>query len=496
MLQGDGSFDSEGKKEENKLDFRYHNTDKELINQFCRDIEKVFGYSPKKNSQSPSTGTKTRYYIQLPAVIGRIISIITNHLSRKWITKEENLDHYIGALVADEGHVSPSEPKIFISNTDDDILKNCKEGLKEFKIDSKVNRNQKKLYIRGRRNLEKFLEKIPLFSTRKHQALIDLLERHYRGEDKGSIKKEKEILKNIQSESRELKQIAQETGLKPPVVKYHLKSLREKEYAEKIVRGISERPRKKTYYAAQENISDTFYSEIGEKAIGEAHTSTVGSVNQIQYDGYVYDILNTQNQNFALDNRIIVHNSTRAKTVDRLYDRNYIEDKPIKVTDLGLAIIDTLEDYCSNVISEELTREFEEKMEEIREGNNTREEVLGEARDELGDILGKFKDNQKQIGAELVNTIDAERERRRTLGECQECEDGMLRMIKSNGSKFVGCSNYPDCENTYPLPNNGNIEPKGSTCDECGTPEIKVTRNKGKNYEMCIYPDCSKKDDW
>ena len=188
--------------------------------------------------------------------------------------------------------------------------------------------------------------------------------------------------------------------------------------------------------------------------------------------------------------------ATRAQTVDRLYNRNYIEDKPINVTDLGLAIIDTLEDYCSNVISEELTREFEDKMDEIQEGDNTREEVLGEARDELGDILGKFKDNQKQIGAELVNTIDAERERRRQLGECQECDDGILRMIKANGSKFVGCSNYPDCENTFPLPNNGNIEPKGSTCDECGNPEIKVTRNKGKNYEMCIFPDCPTKDDW
>jgi len=79
-----------------------------------------------------------------------------------------------------------------------------------------------------------------------------------------------------------------------------------------------------------------------------------------------------------------------------LYNRNYIEDQPINVTDLGLAIIDTLEDYCSNVVSEELTREFEDKMDEISEGANTREEVLGEARKELGDILEKFKDNQKR----------------------------------------------------------------------------------------------------
>lgn len=188
--------------------------------------------------------------------------------------------------------------------------------------------------------------------------------------------------------------------------------------------------------------------------------------------------------------------ATRAQTVDRLYDRNYIEEQPIQVTDLGLTIIDTLEGYCSEIVSEELTREFEDKMDEIRDQKNTKEEVLGEARDELGKTLEKFKEKQKEIGAELVKTIDQERKRRRQLGECQECDDGILRMIKSNGSRFVGCSNYPDCENTYPLPNNGSIEPVGETCDECGTPKIKVNRKKGKNYSMCIDPDCPTKDDW
>ncbi len=193
--------------------------------------------------------------------------------------------------------------------------------------------------------------------------------------------------------------------------------------------------------------------------------------------------------------------ATRASTIDRLYNRNYIENEPIEVTPLGLTIVSTLEDHCGEIVSEDLTREFEEKMEKIQEGDQTRQEVLEEAEKHLGDVLGKFKSQEKEIGAELVDTIDADRKRRRTLGPCQVCEedgreDGMLRIIKSNGNRFVGCSNYPDCENTYPLPRNGDIKSLDETCEECGTPKIYVDRKNGKNYSMCVNPDCSTKDDW
>ncbi|MFB6145469.1 MAG: DNA topoisomerase I [Candidatus Nanohaloarchaea archaeon] len=196
-----------------------------------------------------------------------------------------------------------------------------------------------------------------------------------------------------------------------------------------------------------------------------------------------------------LEKRELGTKATRAQVVDRLYNRNFIDDDPIEVTDLGLAVVKTLEKYCADVLSEELTREFEQKMEQIREEKASREEVLEEARDELGEILEEFKEKQKEIGAELVETIDEERKRRRQLGPCDEC-DGTLRIIKTKKGRFVGCSNYPDCENTYPLPRSGNIEALNETCDECGTPRIRVERKKKKSYEMCINPDCATKDDW
>lgn len=497
MLEGDGSLDIEGKKKENKLDFRYHNTEKELVNQFRRDVESIFRFRPEIKCEPPSTGDLDRYYVRLPAVIGRIMSIITENLSRKWIMKQDRGSHYVGALLADEGHVSNSEPKIFISNTDKGILQNCSEILLSKGIDSKINMSQKKIYIRGRRNLEKFLEEIPIFSTRKHQALIDLLERHYKfGGEESSLMKQKKILSKVQEKPRTLKDISEGLEMSESAVKHQLYNLRDKGYVEKKIEGISERPRKIILYESTEPISETFFSELDEKAFGEAHTAEVGSVNEVKYSGYVYDILDTENNNFILDNRTVVHNSTRAQTVDRLYDRNYIENQPIEVTDLGLVIVETLEEYSPDLVSEELTREFEKKMESIRQEKESREEVLDEAQDKLIETLTGFREHQKEIGKKLVETIDQERQRRRQLGPCDQCEDGTLRMIKKGGSRFVGCSNYPDCENTYPLPNNGDIESTDEICDECNTPKIFVDRDKGKNYKMCIKVSCPTKDNW
>ena len=202
-----------------------------------------------------------------------------------------------------------------------------------------------------------------------------------------------------------------------------------------------------------------------------------------------------------LEKRDLGTKATRAQIVDRLYNRDYIENDPIEVTKLGLSIVNVLEKYCEEVISQDLTRDFEEKMQNIRDGKNSRPEVLSEAENNLGKVLREFKEKQKEIGAELVETIDAERNRKRKLGPCDKCEeesreDGILQIIKNNGSRFVGCTNYPDCENTYPLPNNGTINSSDKECETCGKPMIFVERKNNKDYSMCIDPDCASKDDW
>ncbi len=197
-----------------------------------------------------------------------------------------------------------------------------------------------------------------------------------------------------------------------------------------------------------------------------------------------------------LEKRNLGTKATRAQIVDRLYNRNFIDNEPIEVTELGLAVVDTLENHCPDVLSEELTRKFEEKMEAIKNGEETSEEVIEEAREELEEILETFKKLEKEIGAELVEAVDIHREKKRQLGPCDQCDDGTLRIIKTKKGRFVGCSNYPDCENSFPLPGQGKIESLDEKCDECHTPRIKVIRKGKRPYTMCIDPDCPTKDDW
>ena len=188
--------------------------------------------------------------------------------------------------------------------------------------------------------------------------------------------------------------------------------------------------------------------------------------------------------------------ATRAQIVDSLYNRKYIKESSLKVTDLGMAVVESLEENCPEILSPELTRNFEEEMERIRNGDTSREDVLKKAEDTLKEVLKKFKDREEEIGKGLVEAVDSQRKRENQLGPCQECENGTLRIIRTKNGRFVGCSSYPECDNSYPLPRKGKIKGLKNACEECGKPRIKVSRKGRKPYYMCIDPDCPTKDDW
>ncbi|MDZ7730028.1 MAG: topoisomerase DNA-binding C4 zinc finger domain-containing protein [Natrialbaceae archaeon] len=61
------------------------------------------------------------------------------------------------------------------------------------------------------------------------------------------------------------------------------------------------------------------------------------------------------------------------------------------------------------------------------------------------------------------------------LGDCPDCNSGELA-IKTlrNGSRLVGCTEYPDCDYSLPLPRRGDIEVTDEFCDEHDLPELVV----------------------
>ncbi|MCP8315993.1 MAG: DNA topoisomerase I [archaeon] len=195
-----------------------------------------------------------------------------------------------------------------------------------------------------------------------------------------------------------------------------------------------------------------------------------------------------------MEKRNLGTRATRAEILQTLYERNYISGKSIKVTKLGEMVTNVLRDFCPRIISEELTRNFDGEMELIMQEKKKRDEVIEEAIDFLMDIINEIKRNERKMGEALLKGLMEAREEERRLGICQKCK-GELRIIRSrkSGKVFVGCSSYPNCKNSYPLPQSAKITPLGRVCEKCSTPIIQVNRRGKRTFTMCLDPKCPKK---
>ncbi len=189
--------------------------------------------------------------------------------------------------------------------------------------------------------------------------------------------------------------------------------------------------------------------------------------------------------------------ATRSQILQTLYDRGYVYGKSITVTDLGMKVAAILDKHVPEIVSPELTRKFEEKMEGVFEGKISKDDVIEEAKKELTKIFEKFKKKENAIGKELTKAVKETQLKQSILGKCPNC-GGELKVFFSWKTKkrFAGCSNYPKCKTAYPLPAKGRIEATGKVCDKCGTPIIRVYREGKRPFEMCLDPNCPTKKDW
>lgn len=177
--------------------------------------------------------------------------------------------------------------------------------------------------------------------------------------------------------------------------------------------------------------------------------------------------------------------ATRAQILDILFERGYVEGKQIEVTSLGRKTVEALKKNCPQIASVKLTRHFEKEMDDIYDGNKKREEVVEEAKKDLTDIFKKFKENEEDIGKIIYVGLKEMMDKQYNAGVCPQC-GSPLRIIRSKKTKkrFVGCTNYPTCNQSYPLPQAGKVTPTDEIC-ECGAPIIQLS---GRKY--CLNPKC------
>ena len=205
--------------------------------------------------------------------------------------------------------------------------------------------------------------------------------------------------------------------------------------------------------------------------------------------------------------------STYATIIDTIKSRNYVtlEEKKFVPTSMGIETTDKLQEFFSDLINTEYTRDMETDLDNVAEGKKVWNEVLadfyklfeprvkgaftdmekkaaeetGEACPECGNPLvirkGKYGEfvacsnypECKYIKKEEVQDVE--------VCDCPNCSGKIVEKKSRRGKLFYGCNNYPKCKTAYW------DKPINKKCPECG--EMLVEKNNKVKCSSCDYKE-------
>ncbi|MFC6836563.1 DNA topoisomerase I [Halomarina ordinaria] len=176
--------------------------------------------------------------------------------------------------------------------------------------------------------------------------------------------------------------------------------------------------------------------------------------------------------------------ATRHGTLQKLYDRGYVENDPPRPTKLAMGVVEAAERFADLIVSEEMTAQLERDMTAIAEGEATLDEVTDESRDILKRVFADLHESREEVGEHLRSALKADK----ILGPCPESGHDLLVRRSRWGSYFVGCDGYPDCEYTLPLPNRGEPLVLDETCEDHDLRHVKMLAGRNTYTHGC--PQC------
>ena len=233
-----------------------------------------------------------------------------------------------------------------------------------------------------------------------------------------------------------------------------------------------------------------------------------------------------------LEEKGIGRPSTYASIIATLLDREYarLEEKHFTATDLGTVVCELLTEYFADLLEVGFTAQMEEKLDSIAEGeenwvtlmhnfasffNPTLEKateamqsvkaglpsgvncpLCGKATvvkfGKAGPFLActsypecKFTSNFTRAEDGSVQIVEREKEQREKVATCPDCGGDLVVKPTRTGSRFIACTNYPDCKHAEPFST-------GVPCPRCKEGEIvEKSSKRGKIFYACNqYPKC------
>ncbi|MHC1635663.1 MAG: DNA topoisomerase I [Candidatus Methanospirareceae archaeon] len=175
--------------------------------------------------------------------------------------------------------------------------------------------------------------------------------------------------------------------------------------------------------------------------------------------------------------------STRHEIISKLYARTYVQGNPLRPTKKAFAIIAALRKYGSLITKPEMTSELEKEMDAISDGKKRKEEVVEKSRKMLREVFKEMMKNREEIAKMLKEGLRGDK----MIGVCPKCGNELLLMNSKKGKRFIGCSNYPRCRFSLPLPKSGRLIVVNEECEEHGLRKIKLIEKK-KSWSLgCPY---------
>ena len=169
--------------------------------------------------------------------------------------------------------------------------------------------------------------------------------------------------------------------------------------------------------------------------------------------------------------------STYATIIDTIKSRGYVElvEKKFKPTEIGIETTDKLQDYFSDLINTDYTKNMEDELDSIADGGIVWNKVLQDFYDIFEPRVEKaFTDMEKKAPI-------------KTGEMCPECGNPLV-IRKGKYGEFVACSNYPDCK--Y-IKKEEKADVVICNCPNCDGKIIEKNSRRGKTFYGCNnYPKC------
>lgn len=186
----------------------------------------------------------------------------------------------------------------------------------------------------------------------------------------------------------------------------------------------------------------------------------------------------------ALEEHGIGRPSTYASIISTLQDRDYVEleKKRFYPTDVGRVVNKFLTNYFTQYVDYDFTAKLEDELDAVSRGEEDWIPLLEKFWQPFKDRVDHTQDNVQRSDV-TQEKIDE---------KCPKC-GGQLSIRLGRNGRFIGCTNYPECDYTRNLNDDQDSnEPQevGRNCPECDSALIFRQGRYGKFIGCSGYPSC------